>query len=99
MAFKYLTNKENGSGGLILNIASVASVDMQQYFPIYSATKAGILNLTRGFGHSYHSKRTGISVIALCPGKTDTALQAVDNLLDGCQDDLFKDIAEEDLQK
>lgn len=99
LGLKYIGKNQQGSGGLILNICSTTSVELYQCFPIYSATKAGVLNLSRGFGHCFHYNKTGVAVLALCPGKTETALQAENLLFEGCLDELISIVGKQDLQR
>lgn len=72
MGFKYLSKKNGGNGGVILNTSSLTAFFEMYALPVYSATKSAVLQLTRNFGHPYHTKDTGLSVIALCPGYTPT---------------------------
>ncbi|GLV34376.1 Photoreceptor dehydrogenase [Carabus blaptoides fortunei] len=74
LGLKYMGKDQQGKGGIILNTASVAAFEVQQIFPVYAGTKAGIVNMSRGFGHPSYYRRTGVKVIALCPGKTLTEL-------------------------
>lgn len=65
----------NGSGGLIINIASVAGIQhVPLIFPVYAGTKHAIVGFTRSFVHPFFEKVTGISYILICPGNTDTQL-------------------------
>jgi len=57
----------DGEGGVIVNVASAAGVGGQPQFPpAYQASKAAVINLTRGLAVSW-AKR-GIRVNALAPG-------------------------------
>jgi NAD(P)-dependent dehydrogenase (short-subunit alcohol dehydrogenase family) len=61
-----------GSGGVIVNIASVQGLLSQRGVPAYAASKGGILSLTRQLAVEYGSY--GIRVNAVCPGTIDTPL-------------------------
>jgi NAD(P)-dependent dehydrogenase (short-subunit alcohol dehydrogenase family) len=58
--------------GVIVNMSSVLGLVGDAVLPVYSATKAGILGLTRSVGVAY--ARDGIRCVALCPGDVDTDL-------------------------
>lgn len=57
-------------GAKILNIASVAAFQPVPYITEYAATKAFVLNFSRGLWKELHPK--GITVTALCPYWTKT---------------------------
>lgn len=62
--------KARGTGGCIVNIASVNARRAAPGQGVYSMTKAGIVNLTEGFAKEL--ARDGIRVNAVLPGLTDT---------------------------
>jgi len=57
-------------GGLILNTASTAAFGPLPPDPVYSATKAALVNFTQACKPL--AERFGIRVMAICPGITDT---------------------------
>lgn len=59
------------SGGNIVNVASMLSYLADETVPAYTASKAGIVGLTRAMAHKYG--RDGVRVNAIAPGyhKTD----------------------------
>ncbi|TMV04584.1 SDR family NAD(P)-dependent oxidoreductase [Brucella haematophila] len=59
------------SGGNIINVASMLSYLADETVPAYTASKAGIVGLTRAMAHKYG--RDGVRVNAIAPGyhKTD----------------------------
>ena len=61
-----------GRGGAIVNIASTNSVRPQPNQPAYTASKHGVLGLTRSAAVDY--ARHGIRVNAICPGGIDTPM-------------------------
>lgn len=61
--------------GAILNLASTASFQGVPYFSVYAATKAFILNFSEGLWAE--CQPSGVRVLALCPGATETHFQAV----------------------
>ena len=58
--------------GVIVNLSSVLGLVGDPVLPVYSATKAGILGLTRSVAVAY--ARDGIRCVAICPGDIDTEL-------------------------
>ena len=58
--------------GVIVNISSVLGLVGDPLLPVYCATKAGILGLTRSTALAYADK--GIRCVAVCPGDVDTEL-------------------------
>lgn len=68
--------------GSIVNVASNAAFQPLPMMAVYGATKAYVLSFTEALWHE--TKGTGVRVLALCPGPTDTA---------------FFDIAGEDFAK
>jgi NAD(P)-dependent dehydrogenase (short-subunit alcohol dehydrogenase family) len=60
--------------GVIVNLSSVLGLVGDPVLPVYSATKAGILGLTRSTAVAY--ARDGIRCVAICPGDIDTELNA-----------------------
>jgi NAD(P)-dependent dehydrogenase (short-subunit alcohol dehydrogenase family) len=55
--------------GVIVNISSVMGLVGDRLLSVYSATKAGILGLTRSVAVTYG--RRGIRAVAICPGDID----------------------------
>ncbi|KAK0082769.1 hypothetical protein PV325_009852 [Microctonus aethiopoides] len=74
LAQRYLGIDKGGRGGIVINTGSNVSLNPYVSVPIYSATKAAIVSLTRAFGDKYHVDLTGVSVMALCPSATDSNL-------------------------
>jgi len=58
--------------GVILNMSSVLGLTGDALLPIYSATKHGILGLTKSTAVAY--AEDGIRCVAICPGDVDTEL-------------------------
>jgi NAD(P)-dependent dehydrogenase (short-subunit alcohol dehydrogenase family) len=71
----------NAGFGRVINIASTAALRGYRYAAAYSATKAGLLGLTRSLALEVATK--GVTVNAVCPGFTDTTItdDAVRNIV------------------
>lgn len=65
--------KARGSGNII-NMASVAGQIAIPAYPVYCATKAGIIMMTKAL--SVELARSGIHVNAIAPGNTETPMNA-----------------------
>lgn len=61
-------------GGSIVNISSIRAVKTRESVIVYSASKAGVSNLTRGL--ALELVRKGIRVNAVAPGWIDTPMNA-----------------------
>lgn len=68
--------------GRIVNIASTAGIKGYPYVAAYCAAKHGLVGLTRSL--ALEAARTGVTVNAVCPGYTETALvdQAIARIAD-----------------
>lgn len=57
--------------GAIINVASTAGFQAVPHMAVYSASKAYVLTFTRALWREVRG--TGVDVLAVCPGATDTA--------------------------
>lgn len=64
----------NGNGGTIVNIASIYGFRVDQYLPVYQASKFAVFGFTKSLGHEYNYQKSGVRVIAVCPGFVTTKL-------------------------
>lgn len=62
------------SRGVVVNISSVAAFLPAPLMTTYHATKAFVQSFSRGL--NFELRRTGVSVIAICPGATSSRFQA-----------------------
>ncbi|XP_067003622.2 15-hydroxyprostaglandin dehydrogenase [NAD(+)] isoform X1 [Anabrus simplex] len=76
LALEKMGKNKGGKGGVVINIASILGLECMAGLPVYSASKHGVVGLSRSFGMPFHFERTGVRVLAMCPGVTDTALVA-----------------------
>ncbi|XP_075225750.1 15-hydroxyprostaglandin dehydrogenase [NAD(+)]-like [Lycorma delicatula] len=76
LGLKYMSNQNKSlkPESIIINNADVCALEPLPSAPVYSATKGGIINITKCFGSKYHYKKSGVRVVAICCGATDTDL-------------------------
>ncbi|XP_048007019.1 15-hydroxyprostaglandin dehydrogenase [NAD(+)]-like [Leguminivora glycinivorella] len=72
--FDIMRTDRGGKGGTIINISSMYGFMVDPYLPTYKATKYGVLGFTKSKGHEYHFNKTGVRLLAICPGVTKTNL-------------------------
>lgn len=72
--WEHMRKDRGGKGGTIINLASIYGYRIDQFLPIYQASKYAIMGFTRSLGHKYSFERTAVKVVAICPGFTETKL-------------------------
>jgi NAD(P)-dependent dehydrogenase (short-subunit alcohol dehydrogenase family) len=72
MKFEIRQMLSQGEGGAIVNIASTNSFRPQPHQSVYTATKHGVLGMTRNAAIDYAAD--GIRINAICPGSIDTPM-------------------------
>ncbi|GLV39092.1 Photoreceptor dehydrogenase [Carabus blaptoides fortunei] len=90
LGLKYMGKDNEKDGGIIMNTSSISVICMQHTCPVYGATKAGVLYLVRSMGHPFHYNRTGVKIIALCPGGTSTPIYNTMEFLNGCLEECVR---------
>merc|ERR1712072_1217901 len=63
---------QDGSRGVIINVASVAGIEGQKGQLVYSASKGAVIGMTLPMARDL--ARYGIRVMTICPGIMDTPL-------------------------
>ena len=64
--------KSRSQGGFLINVASIAGLMPQRGQTLYTATKFGVVGMTRAAALDY--AKYGITVNAICPGYTKTSI-------------------------
>lgn len=74
VAMKKLSKNEGGSGGLVVNVASILGLftSTQPGGFSYNCTKTAVVTLSRCLGNSFSS--TGVRVVCLCPSVAQTPI-------------------------
>ncbi|KPM43021.1 hypothetical protein AK830_g3540 [Neonectria ditissima] len=68
----FRANKHSGADAVLITTASIAGFYAQEFNPLYSASKAGVVNFLRSIGKPF--QEDGIRTYALCPGTAKTNL-------------------------
>ncbi|KAL5276335.1 hypothetical protein ACFFRR_001901 [Megaselia abdita] len=69
-----MDKSKGGKGGIILNIASLAGLASFPCLESYCATKHAVVGFTKSLSNQSVFEKTGISMITLCPGCTETPI-------------------------
>ncbi|KOB64820.1 putative alcohol dehydrogenase, partial [Operophtera brumata] len=65
---------KGGKGGTVINISSVASLCQSPIFPIYFGTKSAVTQFSNCIGMNEYYSKTGVRVVSVCFGATETPL-------------------------
>ncbi|KAL6444254.1 hypothetical protein ACFW04_001872 [Cataglyphis niger] len=74
LAMKYMGRDTGGHGGVLVNVSQHTDIRNTAQLPVYTATKHAVIGLSESLSDPYHYEKTGVTVITLCPGLTETAL-------------------------
>lgn len=72
LAFRYVGREGGGKGGVVVNLSGIQAIQPLHAAPTFTATQLGIVGLTRSFGHPYHQSKSGVRVVQLLTGYTQT---------------------------
>lgn len=72
IALDLMTKEKQGRGGTIVNIASVAGLEGIPCMATYCASKSGVIGFTKSVGVEPVFDLTGVKMMAICPGATET---------------------------
>ncbi|CAH1646229.1 unnamed protein product [Spodoptera littoralis] len=73
-AFDLMREDQGGKGGTIINISSIVGLFQAHLLPVYTATKSAVLQFSNCLGKEPHCTRSGVRVLTICFGCTDTSL-------------------------
>lgn len=68
--FEYMRKDKGGKGGTIINVSSIYGYRITAHIPYYHGSKFAVLGFSKSIGHEYNFNRTGVRVVAFCPGLT-----------------------------
>ncbi|XP_045485265.1 15-hydroxyprostaglandin dehydrogenase [NAD(+)] [Pieris rapae] len=95
-AYNLMRKDNGGKGGTIVNISSIVGLMQSSLLPVYSAAKSAVLQFSNCLGAEQTFNRTGVRVITLCFGTTDTNLI---NGYVGAIDDVIENIIPQALSR
>ncbi|XP_059050156.1 15-hydroxyprostaglandin dehydrogenase [NAD(+)]-like [Achroia grisella] len=96
-AIEVMRKDEGGQGGTIINISSICALIQHPLMPIYFGTKSAVLHFSNCIGLEHYYYRTGVRVITMCYGGTNTGLISAGSLasFDKFTNDNLMDILKE----
>ncbi|KAJ8718410.1 hypothetical protein PYW08_002647 [Mythimna loreyi] len=71
---QHMRKDEGGAGGTIINISSIAALTRVSFLPIYKGSKLAVLHFSQCLALDPFYEDTGIRVLTMCFGATDTAI-------------------------
>ncbi|CAG4908126.1 unnamed protein product [Colias eurytheme] len=73
-AWELMRKDKSGRGGTIVNISSIAGLVQGPHMPIYQGTKSAVLQFSNCIGAEENYEKTGVKVLTVCYGATNTSL-------------------------
>ncbi|XP_075973988.1 alcohol dehydrogenase 1-like [Anticarsia gemmatalis] len=70
----HMRKDNGGSGGTIVNVASIYGFEFDPWLVYYKTSKHAVIGFTKTLGHPQNYEKTGVRVIGICPGFTDTKI-------------------------
>uniref|UniRef100_A0A7R9D9E5 15-hydroxyprostaglandin dehydrogenase [NAD(+)] n=1 Tax=Timema poppense TaxID=170557 RepID=A0A7R9D9E5_TIMPO len=77
LAFEYMGKNNNHHGGIVVNNASIVGLQTLHGAPVYSATKFGVIGVTRNLGHEYHFRYWYFTRSSIGSGTSPGVLQVL----------------------
>ncbi|XP_072231540.1 15-hydroxyprostaglandin dehydrogenase [NAD(+)]-like [Leuresthes tenuis] len=74
VALEHMNRLTGGRGGVVVNIASMAGINLLSSCPAYTATKHGVVGFTRAIAAASTASGYGICFNMICPGAVQTNL-------------------------
>lgn len=74
LAVEYMSKEKGARGGILVNIAQNIDFRWTAQLPVYTATKYAIVGLSQSLAVKYDLNKTGIRILTLSPGLTETTL-------------------------
>ncbi|XP_033124777.1 15-hydroxyprostaglandin dehydrogenase [NAD(+)]-like [Anneissia japonica] len=93
LATEYMSKANGGTGGVIVNVASMAGIVSVPFSPVYAATKHAVVGLSRSLAGNPTIRTNSIRVNALCPSFADTAIIKLSRPYGVTKEDLTKSIS------
>ncbi|XP_035432301.1 15-hydroxyprostaglandin dehydrogenase [NAD(+)]-like [Spodoptera frugiperda] len=72
--YEHMRKDNGGCGGTIITISSIFGFRPAPHAPVYQAAKYAVFGFTKSLGHLDNFHKTGVRVMGLCPGFTETIL-------------------------
>ncbi|MBP0000064.1 MAG: SDR family oxidoreductase [Cyanobacteria bacterium SID2] len=80
LTHRFLVPMQQRRRGSIINVGSIAGFQPLPYLAVYAATKAFVLSFSESLWAE--NRNTGVKVLAVCPGPTDTNFAKIAGLSD-----------------
>ncbi|XP_017769422.1 PREDICTED: 15-hydroxyprostaglandin dehydrogenase [NAD(+)]-like [Nicrophorus vespilloides] len=74
LAIEFMRKDKGGKGGFVVNTSSILGLSGASLVPVYYATKHFIIGFGKSMGTPVYYEKTGIKVMTIAPGLTDTRL-------------------------